>query len=171
MTAAPARAKVMSLTALESTLARERGSGARRKRIVFTNGCFDLLHLGHLRSLEQARSLGDRLVVAVNSDASVRRAKGAGRPILPARERMELVAALDCVDWVVGFRADTPIRLIERIRPDILAKGGDWAIEDIVGRAEVESYGGKVVRLRVVPGHRSTDLIARIRRRPARASR
>ena len=136
---------------------------ARRKHesIVFTNGCFDLLHVGHIRSLEQASGLGDRLVVAVNSDASVRRAKGAQRPLMPARERMEILAALECVDWVVAFSADTPLRLIERIRPNVLAKGGDWAIDEIVGREIVESSGGRVVRLRVVAGRRSSDLIAR----------
>ena len=150
----------MTLETLVVCTARARRAG---DSIVFTNGCFDLLHVGHIRSLEQARRLGDRLVVAVNRDASVRRAKGPDRPILPARERMELVAALGCVDWVVGFGADTPIRVIERIAPDVLAKGGDWAADAIVGRDLVEGRGGRVVRLRIVPGRSSTNLIDAIR--------
>jgi rfaE bifunctional protein nucleotidyltransferase chain/domain len=155
------RDKISDLAALSKRTARLQREG---KRIVFTNGCFDLLHLGHVRSLEQARSLGDHLIVAINSDASVRRAKGPDRPILPARTRMELVAALACVDWVVGFRADTPIRLIERLRPDVLAKGGDWSRESIIGGREVERWGGRVVRLRVVRGVRTSSLIERIQK-------
>ena len=168
MTPSPARSKISSLDVLTARVARARRSG---ETIVFTNGCFDLLHIGHVRSLEEARRLGDRLVVAVNRDASVRRAKGRGRPVLPAAERIELVASLGCVDWVVGFAADTPIRLIQKVRPDVLAKGGDWALDEIVGRQLVESWGGRVVRLRQVPGRRSTDLIELIRARPARRKR
>ena len=168
MTPSPARSKISSLDVLMTRVARARGSG---ETIVFTNGCFDLLHIGHVRSLEEARRLGDRLVVAVNRDASVRRAKGRGRPMLPAAERIELVASLGCVNWVVGFAADTPIRIIERVRPDVLAKGGDWAMDEIVGRQLVESWGGRVVRLRQVPGRRSTDLIELIRSGPARRKR
>jgi D-beta-D-heptose 7-phosphate kinase/D-beta-D-heptose 1-phosphate adenosyltransferase len=164
----PTRSKITTLTALTRRIGR-----ARRgcEVIVFTNGCFDLLHIGHVRSLEQARDLGDQLIVAVNLDASIRRAKGPDRPILPARERMELVAALGCVDWVVGFRADTPIRLIQKLRPDVLAKGGDWALDTIVGREEVESWGGRVVRLDVIRGARTSDLIERIRERSPRRKR
>lgn len=162
MRAPRARDKILSLEALARRVARARRDGLR---IVFTNGCFDLLHRGHLRSLEQARGLGDRLVVAVNSDASVRRAKGPGRPIRPAANRMELVAGLACVDWVVGFGADTPLRLIERLRPDVLAKGGDWAPDEIVGAEEVRSWGGRVERLALVPGERTTVELARIRGR------
>jgi D-beta-D-heptose 7-phosphate kinase/D-beta-D-heptose 1-phosphate adenosyltransferase len=132
--------------------------------VVFTNGCFDLLHVGHLRSLEEARALGDRLVVAVNGDASVRRLKGAGRPLVPARQRAELLAGLACVDWVVVFGEATPLRAIRALRPDVLAKGGDWALDAIVGRAEVESRGGRVVRLREIPGVRTSTLVARARR-------
>ena len=140
---------------------------ARRKgeRIVFTNGCFDLLHLGHVRSLEQARRLGDRLVVAVNGDASVRALKGSGRPVVPARERMEVLAGLACVDWVIPFRSATPIAAIRALRPDVLAKGGDWALDEIVGRAEVESWGGRVVRLREIPGVRTTALLDSLSRK------
>ncbi len=158
-----ARSKILSLETLLRRVSRARRAG---ERIVFTNGCFDLLHVGHVRSLEQARAQGDRLIVAVNRDASVGRLKGPDRPIVPARDRMELVAALACVDWVVGFAAATPLRLIREIRPDVLAKGGDWSLQNIVGREIVESHGGRVMRLRDVPGRRSSALIERIRRRP-----
>ena len=159
-----ATSKILRLDALARRVARARRGG---ERIVFTNGCFDLLHLGHLRSLEAARRAGDRLVVAVNGDASVRRAKGAGRPLRPAAERMELVAALACVDWVVPFSADTPLRLIVRLRPDVLAKGGDWTEGEIVGANEVRAWGGRVLRLPLVRGRHTTLELARIRsRRP-----
>ena len=138
--------------------------GARRhgERIVFTNGCFDLLHIGHLRSLEQARALGDRLLVAVNSDAGARRLKGPPRPFVPARQRAELLAGLACVDWVVIFPEPTPLALIRALRPEVLAKGGDWARDAIAGRAEVEGWGGRVVRLRQVPRARTSRLVERI---------
>jgi D-beta-D-heptose 7-phosphate kinase/D-beta-D-heptose 1-phosphate adenosyltransferase len=138
---------------------------ARGERVVFTNGCFDLLHVGHVRSLAQARSYGDRLVVALNSDASVRRLKGPSRPLVPARQRAEVLAALACVDWVLVFREDTPLATIRALRPDVLAKGGDWSLDTIVGRLEVEGWGGRVVRLREVPGVRTTRLIQRARKR------
>ena len=140
-----------------------RAAHRRGERVVFTNGCFDLLHVGHVRSLEQARSLGDRLVVAVNGDASVRRLKGEDRPVVPARQRMEVLAALACVDRVFPFHAATPLGAILAVRPDVLAKGGDWALDEIVGRAEVESWGGRVVRLREVPGVRTTRILDRLR--------
>ncbi len=168
MTTLSARRKITTLPVLAKRVERAKQVG---ECIVFTNGCFDLLHVGHVRSLEQARGLGDLLIVAINLDASVRRAKGPGRPVLPAAMRMELVAALECVDWVVGFRADTPIRLIRELQPDILAKGGDWALDSIVGRREVESQGGRVVRLQIVPGLRTSDLIEKIRRTSARRKR
>lgn len=158
-----ARDKILTIEALVRRLARARRAGLR---IVFTNGCFDLLHRGHLRSLEEARRLGDRLVVAVNSDASVLRAKGIGRPVRKAAVRMELVAGLACVDWVVGFGADTPLRLIERLRPDVLAKGGDWTLDEIVGADQVRARGGRVARLALVPGERTTSELTRIRRTP-----
>jgi D-beta-D-heptose 7-phosphate kinase/D-beta-D-heptose 1-phosphate adenosyltransferase len=157
-----ARSKLLSRGAALAAVRRAQGRG---EVVVFTNGCFDLLHAGHVRSLEQARRQGDRLIVALNSDASVRRQKGAGRPLVPARQRAEVVAALECVDWVVLFGADTPLALIRSLRPDVLAKGGDWRLEAIVGRAEVESWGGRVLRLRVVPGVRTTRLVERIRGR------
>ena len=140
---------------------------ARRRglRVVFTNGCFDLLHVGHVRSLEAARRLGDRLIVGVNADAGVRRLKGPGRPIVPARQRAEILAALECVDWVVLFRETTPLGLIRALRPDVLAKGGDWSRDAIVGRELVEGWGGRVVRLRQVPGVRTSRLISLAGRR------
>jgi len=132
------------------------------RRVVFTNGCFDLLHPGHLRSLEQARSLGDCLIVAINSDASVRAIKGPGRPVIPAKERVEILAALEAVDRVVVFDDPTPARLIARLLPDILVKGGDWGPDEIVGRQEVEAAGGKVVSIPVEPGYSTTELLKRI---------
>jgi D-beta-D-heptose 7-phosphate kinase/D-beta-D-heptose 1-phosphate adenosyltransferase len=165
----PARGKLLARAPLEEAVRRARRRG---ERVVFTNGCFDLLHQGHVRSLEQARSLGDRLLVAVNGDASVRRLKGPERPLVPARQRMELVAALECVDWVTRFDADTPLALIRAVRPDVLAKGGDWALAEIVGRADVEGWGGRVARLREVPGVRTSLLLARARsKRSRRAGR
>lgn len=151
-----ARDGVLSIAAAER---RVRAAQRRGERVVFTNGCFDWLHVGHVRSLEQARRLGDRLVVAVNSDASVRRLKGPDRPRVTASQRAEVLSGLACVDWVVIFRADTPLRTITRLRPDVLAKGGDWSLDTIVGRREVEGWGGRVVRLREIPGVRTTTLL------------
>jgi D-beta-D-heptose 7-phosphate kinase/D-beta-D-heptose 1-phosphate adenosyltransferase len=163
-----AREKLLTRRAAATAV---RAAQRRGERVVFTNGCFDLVHVGHVRSLEEARALGDRLIVGVNADASVRRLKGRSRPILPARQRAELLAAFECVDWVVLFGQDTPRALIRALRPDVLAKGGDWARDEIVGREEVESRGGRVERLRVVPGLRTTNLVERIRgSRPPRRS-
>ena len=133
------------------------------QRVVFTNGCFDLLHPGHIRCLEQARSLGDLLVVAINSDASVRQLKGNGRPLVPQEERAEILAALAVVDYVVIFDALTPRELIVRLRPDVLAKGGDWGPDEIVGREEVESAGGCVVSIPLEPGYSTTSILERVR--------
>ena len=170
MTAPPrARGKVLGRAAAARAV---RAAQRRGERVVFTNGCFDLLHVGHVRSLEQARALGDRLVVALNSDASVRaQGKGPGRPIVPARQRAEVLAALACVDWVVPFGEPTPLRTIEALRPDVLAKGGDWALDRIVGRREVEGWGGRVVRLREVPGVRTSALVEAIRSSGARSAK
>src|SRR5262249_34556078 len=132
------------------------------KRIVFTNGCFDLLHPGHVRYLAEARALGDALVVALNSDRSVRALKGAGRPILNERERAEVMAALAAVDYVTVFDEETPRELIAALVPDVLVKGGDWPIEQIVGREEVEAAGGKVLSLAYLEGASTTDIIDRI---------
>jgi D-beta-D-heptose 7-phosphate kinase/D-beta-D-heptose 1-phosphate adenosyltransferase len=132
------------------------------KRIVFTNGCFDLLHPGHLHTLVQAKAQGDVLVVGVNSDASVKRLKGAKRPILDQSERVTLLAALEAVDYVTVFHEDTPRSLIFLLRPDVLVKGGDWSVDTVVGREEVEAWGGKVVLIPYLAGSSTTDLIARV---------
>lgn len=140
------------------------GPGKRNgRRIVFTNGCFDLLHPGHIGSLEQARALGDALIVGLNSDASVRRLKGAGRPVLPERERAEILAAMECVDAVVIFDEPTPREVIARLLPDVLVKGGDWPGDQIVGREEVEAAGGRVVSVPVVRGYSTTEILRKIR--------
>jgi rfaE bifunctional protein nucleotidyltransferase chain/domain len=133
------------------------------KRVVFTNGCFDLLHPGHIQSLEQARALGDALVVGINSDASVRELKGAGRPVLPELERAEILAALECVDGVVVFSELTPREIITALLPDILVKGGDWPGDQIVGREEVEAAGGRVVSVPVVAGYSTTNILEKMR--------
>lgn len=136
-------------------------------KIVFTNGVFDLLHPGHIRCLEEARSLGDLLIVAINSDASTRRLKGDARPILPQHERAEILAALACVDFVTIFDEETPQQLIARVLPDVLVKGGDWASGEIVGRHEVEAAGGKVLSLPFEQPWSTTDLISRITGKPS----
>ena len=133
------------------------------RRIVFTNGVFDILHPGHLRYLQQARALGDALIIGLNSDASVKRNKGAERPINPEHERAEVLAALACVDAVVVFDEDTPAEIIRAIEPDILVKGADWAEDAIVGRDTVEARGGRVVRVPLEQGYSTTTLIEKIR--------
>ena len=135
---------------------------AAGERIVFTNGVFDLLHRGHVEYLEEARALGDHLVVGVNSDASVRRIKGPERPLVPAAERAELLAALACVDLAIVFEDDTPERLIRQVEPDVLVKGGDWTPDRIVGREFVESRGGRVLNVPLRGGLSTTTLIERI---------
>ncbi len=139
----------------------------RGRAVVFTNGCFDLLHAGHVALLEKARSLGDVLFVGVNDDRSVRRLKGAGRPIVPLRERLELLAGMRAVDAVVPFSEDTPARLIALLRPDVLVKGGDYRKSEIVGRQVVEAGGGRVVRVALRRGRSSTGLIRRALRAAA----
>jgi D-beta-D-heptose 7-phosphate kinase/D-beta-D-heptose 1-phosphate adenosyltransferase len=136
---------------------------ARGGTVVFTNGVFDLLHPGHVRYLRDARALGDALIVAVNSDRSVRSNKGPSRPINPEVERAELLLALECVDAAVIFDEDTPHEIVSRIQPDILVKGSDWGPDNIVGRDIVEARGGRVVRVELEPGHSTTDLIHRVR--------
>lgn len=140
-------------------LARESG-----ERIVMTNGCFDLLHVGHVRYLQEAARLGDRLVVAVNSDASVKRLKGNSRPLNPLADRMEMLASLECVDWVVAFDEDTPARLIGELLPDVLVKGGDYRVEEIAGFAEVKAAGGDVKILGFAEGYSTSSLIERARK-------
>ena len=136
---------------------------ARGGRVVFTNGCFDLLHPGHVRYLTAARGLGDVLVVGLNDDDSVRRLKGTARPILALAERAEVLAALQAVDHVIAFDGDTPLALVSAIRPDVLVKGADWAEADIAGATEVRSWGGRVERMPLVPGISTTDILRRIR--------
>ena len=138
---------------------RERLESAR-KSVVFTNGVFDILHAGHVSLFEKAKGLGDVLIVAINSDASVRRLKGESRPITPFRDRARLVAALRPVDYVVKFEQDTPLETIRRLRPDVLVKGADYRLSEIVGAKEVASWGGKVVRIRLLRG-RSTSRIVK----------
>jgi len=135
------------------------------RKIVFTNGCFDLLHVGHIRYLEAAGALGDILIVAVNSDASVRRLKGPDRPIVSELERCEVVAALHCVDLVTLFEEDTPYNVIAEILPDVLVKGGDWTPDTIVGRDIVEGRGGRVAAIHFEQGFSTTSIIDRIRTR------
>jgi rfaE bifunctional protein nucleotidyltransferase chain/domain len=137
---------------------------ASGRTIVFTNGVFDLLHVGHLRYLQRARGLGDALIVGVNSDRSVRAIKGLDRPITSEAERAEVLEALACVDGVVIFDEATPHDLIAAIQPDILVKGADWAEDAIVGRDTVEARGGRVIRMAIEPGHSTSDIIDRIRR-------
>lgn len=140
---------------------------AEGKRIVFTNGCFDLLHIGHLRYLDKAKTLGDILVVGVNSDASAQGLKGPGRPVLPLEERMELLSGLECVDYVVSFDESAPLKLITVLKPHLLVKGGDWSTETIVGKEVVESLGGEVVALPFIEGNSTSHLIETILERYA----
>src|SRR5436190_19421849 len=153
--------KDLTLDELLEQFAQERRNG---RRIVFTNGCFNLLHPGHIRTLEEARALGDVLIVGINSDASVRELKGRERPLIPEQERVEILAALECVDAVVIFDEPTPRETIAALLPDVLAKGGDWASDQIVGREEVEAAGGHVVLVPVVSGHSTTAILEKIRK-------
>jgi len=137
------------------------------QRLVFTNGCFDLLHPGHVQTLEAARALGDVLIVGMNSDASVRELKGEGRPVVCDQERAEILAALECIDGVVIFNDLTPRETIAALLPDVLVKGGDWAGDQIVGREEVEAAGGRVVSVPVVPTYSTTAILQSIRDLPA----
>jgi len=152
--------RVLTLDETIVRFGREKRNG---KRVVFTNGCFDLLHPGHIQSLETARALGDVLIVGLNSDESVRELKGPGRPVIPALERAEILASLECVDAVLIFEELTPQRVVAALLPDILVKGGDWPGNQIVGREEVEAAGGKVVLVDVVPGYSTTEILKRIR--------
>lgn len=154
------RDKIKPLEELTVELERLRTRGTT---FVFTNGCFDLLHVGHVRYLREARALADRLVVAINTDASVARLKGPGRPIQCASDRAEILAALACVDFVTFFGEETPLAVIERLRPDVLVKGADWPVDKIVGRECVEATGGRVATIPYVEGMSTTEIIRRIR--------
>jgi D-beta-D-heptose 7-phosphate kinase/D-beta-D-heptose 1-phosphate adenosyltransferase len=153
-------AKMLSL---DDLVERRKWWRQENKRLVLTNGCFDLLHVGHVSLLRHAAGLGDVLVVAINSDASVRRLKGAGRPVVPEAERASVIAALACVDAVVVFDEDTPLEALTKLRPDVLVKGADYSIEQVVGREYVESYGGGVVLVPLVPDYSTSALMEKIR--------
>jgi len=154
------RRKIVARDALASWLAPFRAQGAK---IVFTNGCFDVLHVGHVHYLYAAKDAGDVLVVGLNSDASVRRLKGPGRPTVPENERAEVLAALEMVDVVTIFDEDTPLELIKQVRPRLLVKGADWSPDQVVGRAEVEADGGAVLLVPLRPGVSTTGILARAR--------
>jgi rfaE bifunctional protein nucleotidyltransferase chain/domain len=154
--------KILSHQELLTQRSRLRAAG---KKLVFTNGVFDILHVGHVRYLEQARALGDALVVAINSDRTVRELKGEGRPLMNEDERAEILAALRAVDYVTIFDDVSPRSLIAKLLPDVLAKGGDYALDEIHGREEVEAAGGRVVSLPFVDGISSSDIIERMRKR------
>lgn len=139
-----------------------KGLREKGKKIIFTNGCFDLIHLGHVRYLEKAKGLGDVLIVAINTDSSIRRIKGVKRPITPQRERAEVLASLGSVDYVTFFNEDTPYELIRLIKPDILVKGRDWNKKDIIGRDVVEGSGGRVYAISYIRGTSTTGIIKRI---------
>ena len=161
MRAAAARHKIKPLRGLIGIIRR---ANARGRRVVFTNGCFDLLHAGHVKLLEHAKRQGELLIVGINSDRSVRALKGPGRPILPQRDRALLLAALQAVDYVTIFNERTPLRLIERLQPDVLMKGSDWGTEQIIGSTIVRRKGGRVIRYPLLKGYSTTRLIDRIRR-------
>ncbi len=148
---------------LDATVAFAESIRARGGVIVLTNGVFDLLHPGHVGYLQDARRLGDALIVGVNSDRSVRSNKGPERPVTPEHERAELLVALGCVDVAVIFDEETPLALVTRIQPDVLVKGADWGHDHIVGRDVVEARGGRVVRMPIAPGHSTTDIVTRVR--------
>ncbi len=154
-------AKIKKLEALKRSLAQDRKAG---KKIVFTNGCFDILHVGHVRYLSQARSLGDKLVIGLNADASVRNLKGPDRPVNRQNDRAEVLASLNAVDYVVLFSEPTPIKLIRAVQPDILVKGGDWKKKDIVGSDVVEARGGQVKSLPFAKGFSTTGLLDKLKK-------
>ena len=151
--------KIISTTSLVRKVRRLKQNG---KRIVFTNGCFDILHYGHVKYLQDARSKGDYLVVAVNSDSSIKKIKAKNRPVIGQSDRLKTVAALASVDFVVLFKDDNPLRLIKALKPDILIKGADWSKQKIIGADFVASYGGKVLTVNLVKGRSTSALIEKI---------
>jgi D-beta-D-heptose 7-phosphate kinase/D-beta-D-heptose 1-phosphate adenosyltransferase len=151
--------KIKHLDVLTAIITAEK---ARGKKVIFTNGCFDLLHAGHVKYLQKARGLGDLLILGLNSDASVRRLKGNKRPLINEEERAHILAALDCIDYVVIFDEDTPLELITALKPHILVKGGDYSVDDVVGKDVVEAYGGRVELVSLVDGKSTTNIIERI---------
>lgn len=151
--------KILSVT----QLARKLKTLNKRKRVVFTNGCFDLLHPGHTQYLERARALGDFLIVALNTDDSVKRLKGPTRPINRLEDRAQVMASLECVDFVTAFDQDTPLEVILALKPNLLVKGGDWKPEQIVGSTEVRAWGGRAKSLPYLEGKSTTGLVQRIK--------
>ncbi|MFN7947226.1 MAG: D-glycero-beta-D-manno-heptose 1-phosphate adenylyltransferase [Blastocatellia bacterium] len=158
-------AAILSLDELQQERQRLRRAG---QTVVFTNGCFDLMHPGHVSYLQQARSLGDALIVALNSDRAVRELKGPARPILDEHERAAVMAALGCVDYVTIFDDVSPRDIIAALLPDVLVKGGDWGVDQIIGREEVEAAGGRVLNLPFVAGCSTSEIIRRIIERTTR---
>jgi D-beta-D-heptose 7-phosphate kinase/D-beta-D-heptose 1-phosphate adenosyltransferase len=154
------KGKIYTRGALAKTLA---GLRAKGRKVVFTNGCFDLFHTGHLRLLREARKLGDALVVAINSDRSVRKLKGPGRPYIGERDRALLLAAIDCVDYICVFGEDTPLELIKELKPDVLVKGGDYKREEVAGGDFVESIGGRVALVPLTEGMSTSSLANKIK--------
>ena len=151
--------KIKKIDSLKKEISRLKKSG---KRIVFTNGCFDLLHYGHVMYLEKAKSLGDVLVVGLNSDASVRRIKGSRRPLINQNDRAKIIAALESVDFVVIFGSDTPLEAIKALKPDLLVKGSDWQNKGIVGAEFIKNYGGRVLTVKLADGRSTSSLIKKI---------
>jgi len=160
--------KIRSLRKLVPVRRKLRREG---KTVVITNGCFDLLHGGHIRLFREAKRRGDVLVVALNTDASVRKLKGPSRPIFPLKERLEVLAAVADIDYLTWFSEETPRKIIAALLPDVLIKGGDWTPDEVVGKAEVEAAGGRVVIVPYLKGHSSTSIIDRIIRDSSRSSR
>ena len=156
--------KVKDLNALAELVLKHKNDG---KKIVFTNGCYDILHVGHIHCFQESKRLGDILIVAVNSDRSVGILKGPLRPIVPEGERAELIAAMESVDYVTIFDQEDPFEVVSAVKPDILIKGGDWSIETIVGRELVESYGGKVMNIPLVEGISTSEIIEKIVSHPS----
>jgi D-beta-D-heptose 7-phosphate kinase/D-beta-D-heptose 1-phosphate adenosyltransferase len=155
------RQKIKSREELQSLIISLQKQG---KKIVFTNGCFDLIHLGHVRLLQEAQAQGDKLIIAINTDYSVRGLKGHLRPILGEQERAEMLAALACVDFVTFFDEPTPLETILLLHPDVLVKGADYTLDEIVGKKEVLAYGGKVIAIPLTPGYSTTALIEKIKK-------
>jgi rfaE bifunctional protein nucleotidyltransferase chain/domain len=151
--------KIQSLPSLEGIRKTLKKQG---KKVVFTNGCFDLIHGGHVHLFREAKKLGDVLIVAVNDDRSIRKIKGPSRPIFPLEERLEILAAIEHIDYLVSFSEETPLNVISALLPDILVKGADWKIDEVVGRKEVEEAGGKVVRVSLHKGPSTSSLLQRI---------
>lgn len=154
------KSKITSLKALTEIRQSLKQQG---KKVAFTNGCFDILHRGHVTYLQKARSFGDVLILGLNKDASIKRLKGPDRPINNERDRAIVVSALACIDYVVLFGDDTPLRLITALKPDVLVKGSDWAVDEIVGKDVLDTYGGIVRRVKLVQGRSTTNVIDKIK--------